>query len=97
MRKPAICICENKGTDQLGGNHVADQHHFSCKKDSTIPSSIIQNFKPLAIFCGCTAPFVSDLVRNLEDGFLVIRLISKTTLLELKDDEGNPYIVSVYR
>ena len=25
MRKPAFCICKNKGTDQLHGNHAADQ------------------------------------------------------------------------
>ena len=30
---------------------------------------MIQNFKPLSIFSGCTAWFVSDLVRNLEDRF----------------------------
>ena len=38
------------------------------------PTGIVQflymyflNFKPLAIFCGCTARFVSDLVGNPED------------------------------
>ena len=25
MRKPAFCICENKGADQLLGYHIADQ------------------------------------------------------------------------
>ena len=25
MEKPTICICENKGADQLRGNHEADQ------------------------------------------------------------------------
>ena len=25
MRNPAFCISENKGADQLCGNHVADQ------------------------------------------------------------------------
>ena len=30
---------------------------------------IIQNSKPLTIFCGCTAWFVSDLVGNPEDRF----------------------------
>ena len=29
----------------------------------------MQNFKPLATFCGCTARFVSDLVGNPEDRF----------------------------
>ena len=33
------------------------------------PLSLIQNFKPLAIFCDCTARFVSDLVGNPEDRF----------------------------
>ena len=28
MRKPALCICENKDADQLGGNSAADQHLF---------------------------------------------------------------------
>ena len=26
VRKPAFCICENKGADQLHGNRTADQH-----------------------------------------------------------------------
>ena len=30
---------------------------------------LIRNFKPLAIFCGCTAQFVSDMVENPEDRF----------------------------
>ena len=29
----------------------------------------IRNFKPLVIFCGCIAPFVSDLVGNPEERF----------------------------
>ena len=28
MRKPAFCICENKGAHQLHGNHAADQRHY---------------------------------------------------------------------
>ena len=28
MRKPAFCMCEKKGADQLHGNHAADQHLF---------------------------------------------------------------------
>ena len=31
-------------------------------------TSVIRNFKPLTIFCDCTARFVSDLVGNIEDG-----------------------------
>ena len=28
MRKPTVCICENKGADQLHSNCEADQHLF---------------------------------------------------------------------
>ena len=34
-----------------------------------------RNFKPIAIFCGCTARFVSDLVETLKTGFLMTSLI----------------------
>ena len=70
MRKPSFCLCENKGADQLHGNSAADQCLCFCYTDSTmflLPKS--GNFKPLAIFCGCTAQFVWDLVRNPKDRF----------------------------
>ena len=45
MRKPTICICENKDTDQLRGNRAADQRlcfrytdcalHTLCTRDTT--------------------------------------------------------------
>ena len=37
MRKPTICICENKDTDQLRGNREADPRLFFRYLDSTIP------------------------------------------------------------
>ena len=38
--------------------------------DCTVVQSLyFLNFKPLAIFCGCTARFVFVLVRNAEDRF----------------------------
>ena len=37
MGKPTICICENKGADQLRGNREADQHLCFRYTDSTIP------------------------------------------------------------
>ena len=37
MGKPTICIGENKGADQLRGNLEADQRHWFCYSDSTIP------------------------------------------------------------
>ena len=70
MRKPAFCICENKDADQLHGNREADQR--LCFRYIEIASPfllLIQSFKPTAIFCGCTARFVSDLVGNPEDRF----------------------------
>ena len=60
MRKPTICICENKDADQLHGNREADQRLCFHYSDSTIPLL----HKLLALFCDCTARFVSDLFRN---------------------------------
>ena len=66
MRKPG---CKNKDADQLRGNREADQCLYFRYTDRPYnPStSLIRNFKPLAIFCGLTAWFVSDLVGNPED------------------------------
>ena len=70
VRKSAFCICENKDADQLRGNREADQRLCFHYTDSTIPLlSKSENSKSLNIFCGCTARFVSDLVRNPEDRF----------------------------
>ena len=70
MRKPAFCICENKDADQLRGNREADQRLcFSLHRYYNPSSILIRNFKPLAIFCGRTAQFVSGLVRNPKDRF----------------------------
>ena len=70
MRKPVLCICENKDADQLHSHCAAEQRLCFRYTDSTIPLlPKSENFKPLAIFCGCTAWFVSDLVGNPEDRF----------------------------
>ena len=37
MGKPTICMCENKGADQLRGNREADQRLCFRYTDSTIP------------------------------------------------------------
>ena len=37
LRKPALCICENKDADQLSGNREADQRLCFRYTDSTIP------------------------------------------------------------
>ena len=45
MRKPTICICENKGADQLHSNCEADQHLcFRCS-ESTIPLFLNPKFQ----------------------------------------------------
>ena len=71
MRKPALCICKNKGTDQLRSNCAADQRlWFRHRTISVLPKS--EFFKPLAASSVVvhTARFVSDLVENSEDRFL---------------------------
>ena len=37
MRKPDVCICENKDANQLRGNREADQHLCFRYIASTIP------------------------------------------------------------
>ena len=70
MRNPLFCICENKDADQLRGNCEADQCLCFRYTDSTIPLlPKLENFKPPAIFCGCTVRFMSGLVGNPEDQF----------------------------
>ena len=70
MRKTAFCICKNKDTDQLRGNRETDQClYFFATKIVRSLYFLNPNFKPLAIFCSCTAWCVSDLVGNTEDRF----------------------------
>ena len=65
MKKPAVCICENKGADQLRSNCAADQHFCFHYIDSTI----LLLAKSEIISYSCTARFVFDLVGNPEDRF----------------------------
>ena len=75
MRKSYFCICENKDADQLCSNCAADLRLCFRYIDSTIPLiPKFRNFKPLTIFCGCTARFMLDLVGNPKTGFLTTRL-----------------------
>ena len=46
MRKPTICICENKDADQLRGNREADQHLCFRYTGSTIP--LLPKYKMLS-------------------------------------------------
>ena len=77
MGKPAICIGENKGADQLRSNCEADQRLCFRYKDSTIPLvSKSKIFQPLTIFCDGTSRFVSDLVINQKCWFSQAEMLS---------------------
>ena len=45
LRKPAFCIGENKDTDQLRGNHIADQCLCFCYIDSTCPILVLPKYE----------------------------------------------------
>ena len=65
MRKTAFCISAKKQrcrTAALSSTKQADQSFCSCP-------FLNPTFNPLAFFCGCTAWFVSDLVRYHKDRF----------------------------
>ena len=71
VRKPAFCICENKGADQLRGNREADQRLCFRIIDSTItllPKYDISSLYPSYAVVQ-PGPFVWDLVGNPEDRF----------------------------
>ena len=76
MRKPAFCICENKDADQVRGNREAVQRLCFRYIDSTVP--ILS--KPLAVFCSCTAWFVSDQVGYPNVSFLMTPLRYQNSL-----------------
>ena len=45
MRKPTICMCENKGADQLHSNCEADQRLCFRYMDSKIPNFLHPKFQ----------------------------------------------------
>ena len=50
IRKPTICICENKGADQLCSNCTADQRFCFRNTDSTVPLLLIsKEYRPVCI------------------------------------------------
>ena len=76
MRKPTICIGDNKDANQIRGNPEADQRLcFRCT-DSTLPlllKSEISSFKPASVTAHCTGRFIGP-VGNHIVGFLTKRL-----------------------
>ena len=78
MSKPALCVCEIKGADQLDHNRAADQGFCFCYIDMlpkyNPPTSKVRNLKPLTMFCGCMYSMVC--VRNSKKtGFLATQHI----------------------
>ena len=68
MRKLLYGYTKAIGTDKLCGNCAAIERLCVCY--ILIDSTIALHFKPLAIFCDCTARFVLDLVGK----FLVMQI-----------------------
>ena len=69
MRKPTICICENKDADQLRGNREADQRLCFHYTESTLPpltKSEISSFSPA---CVIVQP---DLCQTLSETILLV-------------------------
>ena len=65
MRKPAFCIYENKGADQLCGHRTADQRLCFGNIDSTIPPK----FQASSHFPWLYSPDYVGPGRNPEDRF----------------------------
>ena len=88
MRKPAFSICENKDADQLCGDRTADQRLCFRHIDIIIPLLP----KPLAIFCGDIAQFVSDLVEK-KHRQIFSRCSSKGLALSQKNRYGKNLMI----
>ena len=76
VRKPALCICENKDADQLRGNREADQRLCFRYTDSTIPllfKSEISSLWPPSV--AAQAGMCGTWSETPKTGFLRTRLI----------------------
>ena len=85
VRKPTICMGENKDADQLRGNREADQRLCFRYTDSTFPPLLIPKFSrfwvsSVTVQAGlCWTWSETQIV-----GFVMHRLISETKLQELQ-------------
>ena len=76
MGKPTICICENKGADQLCGNREADQRlcfRYTDSKISLFLKSEISSFYPASVTV--QVGLCQTWSEILKTGFLASRLI----------------------
>ena len=75
MRKPAFCICENKGSDQLRADREADQSLCLRFTDSTIP--LLPKYEILSLYLS-TVTVQPGLCQTWSEtpktGFLITRL-----------------------
>ena len=70
IRKPTICICENKGADQLRGNREADQRLcFRRCTDSKIPLLLISKISSVYPF---SVTVQADLCRTCSETTLMV-------------------------
>ena len=76
MRKPDFCLGENKGADQLRGNHEADQRLCFRYSDSTIPLLLKSEISSFWLFSErVQAGLCRTWSETPKTGFLASRLI----------------------
>ena len=75
MRKPAFCICEIKGADQLWGNSTADQHLCFPYIDSKIPLLPISKISSLLSSEVVQPGLCQTWSKIPKTGFLTMRLM----------------------
>ena len=76
MRKPTICIGENKDADQLLGNREADQRLCFHYKDSTLPLLLKSEISSFWLYCVTVQPgWCQSWSEPQIVGFLIHRLI----------------------
>ena len=82
MRKPVICICENKDADQLRGNREADQRicfRYTASTIPLLPKPEISSLKPSSV---AVQPGLSRAGSETpKTGFLTTRLIDSPHFL----------------
>ena len=83
MRKPTICICENKGADQLRSNTAKLISAFVFARP-LLSKLCDRNFQPLAISCACKLDLCQTWSKTKIVGFLMRRhILSDVCLLLL--------------
>ena len=95
MGKPTICICENKGADQLRGNREADQRLCFRYSDSTIPPKFQASSSFLCLYRSvCGGPFPKPYCLFSHEAAHLFGLQEKTRFVFLCD---NAAILEIYR